>query len=75
MYLTGISTQTLSLLSKRLIGQSLSPTEVSNTSTELKDAVEKWRNRDLSHEKIKYLFIGLRFPDLQISSRSRTTPN
>lgn len=57
MYLTGISTRALSLLSKRLIGRSLSPTEVSNSSTELKAAVEKWRNRDLSHEKIKYLFI------------------
>lgn len=56
MYLTGISTRTLSLLSKRLIGRSLSPTEVSNTTTELKQAVETWRTRDLSEEKIKYLF-------------------
>jgi putative transposase len=62
MYLTGISTRSLSLLSKRLIGRSLSPTEVSNATTELKDAVEKWRMRDLSQEKIKYLFIdGVNF--------------
>ncbi len=62
MYLTGISTRSLSLLSKRLIGRSLSPTEVSNASTELKAAVEKWRCRDLSHEKIKYLFLdGVNF--------------
>jgi putative transposase len=57
MYLTGISTRTLSLLSKRLIGRSLSPTEVSNATTELKQAVEKWRTRDLSGETIKYLFL------------------
>ena len=62
MYLTGISARTLSLLSKRLIGRSLSPTEVSNASTELKIAVEKRRTRDLSHEKIKYLFLdGVNF--------------
>ena len=62
MYLTGISTRTLSLLTKRLIGRSLSATEVSSTTTELKQAVETWRNRDLSREKIKYLFIdGVNF--------------
>jgi putative transposase len=62
MYLTGISTRTLSLLNKRLIGRSISPTEVSNASTELKQAIEKWRTRDLSCEKIKYLIIdGVNF--------------
>jgi putative transposase len=62
MYLTGVSTRTLSLLSKRLIGRSLSPTEVSNASTELKHAVEAWRSRDLSRETIKYLFLdGVNF--------------
>jgi len=62
MYLTGISTRTLSLLTKRLIGRSLSATEVSNASTELKQSAETWRNRDLSRERIKYLFIdGVNF--------------
>ncbi|HOV89224.1 MAG TPA: IS256 family transposase [Syntrophorhabdaceae bacterium] len=62
MYLTGISTRTLSLLSKRLIGRSISPTEISNATTELKQAIEKWRTRDLSGEKIKYLIIdGVNF--------------
>jgi transposase-like protein len=57
MYLTGISTRTLSLLSKRLIGRSISPTEISNANKELTESVEKWRTRDLSHERIKYLYI------------------
>ena len=62
MYLTGISTRTLSLLTKRLIGRSLSATEVSNATTELKQSVETWRMRDLSGEKIKYLFVdGVNF--------------
>lgn len=57
MYLTGISTRTLSLLSKRLIGRSISHEEVSNASMELTEAVERWRSRDLSAEKIKYLYV------------------
>ncbi len=62
MYLTGISTRTLSLLSKRLIGRSISPSEVSSATAELKEAIEKWRTRDLSCEKIKYLIIdGVNF--------------
>jgi putative transposase len=62
LYLTGVSTRTLSLLTKRLIGRSLSPTEVSKATSELKHAVETWRMRDLSREKIKYAFIdGVNF--------------
>jgi len=62
MYLTGISTRTLSLLSKRLIGRSISHEEVSKASRELKESVERWRNRDLSKEKIKYLYVdGVNF--------------
>ncbi len=62
LYLTGVSTRTLSILSRRLIGRSLSPAEISSSTTELKQAVEKWRMRDLSREKIKYLSLdGVNF--------------
>ena len=62
LYLTDVSTRTLSLPSRRLIGRSLSPAGTSSSTTELKQAVEKWRMRDLSREKIKYLFIdGVNF--------------
>ena len=57
MYLTGTSTRTLSMISERLIGRRLSHTEVSNASKELIEGVERWRNRDLGEEKIKYLII------------------
>ena len=57
MYLTGISTRTLSMLSKRLIGRCISHAEVSNANKELTAGVEKWRNRDLSKEEIKYIFV------------------
>ena len=63
MYLSGISTRSLSMISERLIGRHLSPEEISLVSKELSEAVEKWRMRDLSKETIKYLFIdGVNFP-------------
>jgi len=57
MFLTGISTRTLSMISSQLIGRRISHSQVSLVSRELIDAVEQWRERDLSAEKIKYLFV------------------
>lgn len=57
LYLTGVSTRTLSLISNRLVGRSLSHEEVSEANRSLTEGVEKWRNRDLSVEGIKYLFL------------------
>src|SRR4030042_6552558 len=57
MFLVGVSTRTLAMISERLIGRKVPPTEVSHANKELIDAVETWRNRDLSVEPIKYLFL------------------
>ena len=57
MFLLGMSTRALSMLSKRLIGRKVSPSEISQTSKEFSLAIEKWRTRDLSTENIKYLYI------------------
>lgn len=57
MFLSGISTRTLSLISERLMGRKLSANEVSKASGQLTEAVEAWRERDLSEEPIKYLFV------------------
>lgn len=66
MFLTGISTRNLSLISNRLVGRSLSHEEVSEANRALTEGVEKWRNRDLSSEGIKYLFLdGVNF-DMRI---------
>lgn len=74
MFLTGVSTRTLSMISTRLIGCKISPTEVSNANKELIDAVEKWRTRDLSAEKIKYLFLdGVNF-DMRIDGSIEKVP-
>lgn len=62
MFLAGISTRSLSMMSQRLIGRSISPSEVSSANAELVEAVERWRTRDLSPEVIKYLFVdGVNF--------------
>jgi putative transposase len=62
LFLAGVSTRTLSMISERLIGRKISPAEISSVNTELNTAVEAWRRRDLSHESVKYLFIdGVHF--------------
>lgn len=74
MFLTGVSTRTLSMMSKRLIGRKISPSEVSNANKELIDAVENWRTRDLSEETIKYLFLdGVNF-DMRIGGSIEKVP-
>jgi putative transposase len=57
LFLAGVSTRTLSMMSERLIGRRISATEVSKASKELTEAVEAWRERDLSGESYKYIFV------------------
>lgn len=74
MFLTGISTRSLSMISNRLIGRKISPAEVSNANKELIEAVEGWRTRDLSKHAIKYLFVdGVCF-DMRIDRRIEKVP-
>jgi putative transposase len=62
VFLGGVSTRTLAILSQRLIGRKLSHTEISEANKELVAAVENWRSRDLSSEPIKYIFVdGVNF--------------
>ena len=57
VFLSGVSARTLSLISEKLIGRRISPEEVSKASEKLVEAVEAWRQRDLSGEPIKYMYI------------------
>jgi putative transposase len=62
LFLAGVSTRTLSMISERLIGRRISLTEISRASGDLNDAVKAWRRRDLSQEQVRYLFIdGVNF--------------
>jgi putative transposase len=74
MFLTGVSTRSLSMLSKRLIGIKISPSEVSRVNREMIKAVEDWRTRDLSSLAIKYLFLdGVNF-DMRIGRSIEKVP-
>ena len=74
MFLTGVSTRTLSMMSDRLIGRSISATEVSNANKELIHEVERWRSRDLSGEPIKYMFLdGVNF-DMRVGGSVEKVP-
>ncbi|MBE9593248.1 MAG: transposase, partial [Proteobacteria bacterium] len=74
MFLTGISTRSLSMISKRFIGRKISAGEVSNVNNELIEAAEKWRTRDLSEDSIKYMFIdGVCF-DMRIGKSIESVP-
>lgn len=74
MYLTGISTRSLSMLSKQLLGRKISAGEVSRANGELVEAVERWRTRDLSQEKIKYLLLdGVNF-SMRVGKSVETVP-
>jgi putative transposase len=74
LFLTGISTRSLSMISNRLLGRTLSPAEVSNANKELIAAVESWRTRDLSTESITYLFVdGVTF-DMRVGGHGEPVP-
>jgi len=74
LFLGGVSTRTLAIMSQRLIGRKLSHAEVSEANKELIDAVEKWRNRDLSSEPIKYIFVdGVNF-DMRMGDSIEKVP-
>ena len=62
LFLTGLSTRNISLISHNLIGRRLSSTEVSNANKELLSGIDNWRTRSLSDTEVKYLYIdGVNF--------------
>ena len=74
MFLSGVSTRTLSLISERLIGRKISAGEVSKVSSQLNEAVERWRERDLSKEAIKYLFVDGTFFSMRVEGSVEKVP-
>ena len=74
LFLAGLSSRSLSMISRRLVGRKLSHTEISNANEGLDEAVEKWRTRVLSQEKIQYLFVdGVNF-DLRLGGTVDKVP-
>ena len=67
MFLSGVSTRTLSMISHRLLGHKISSGEVSRCSRDLVHAIENWRNRNLSLMRFKYLFCDGVYFDMRIA--------
>jgi putative transposase len=62
MYLLGLSTRGIELVSKSILGRKISHGEVSNVNKELMTGIDTWRCRSLSELPMKYLYIdGVNF--------------
>jgi putative transposase len=62
MFLSGMSTRSIELISPQIFGRKISHGEVSQINNELLTGLETWRTRDLSALKIKYMYIdGVNF--------------
>ena len=74
MFLIGIGTRSLSPISKRLPGGSVSPSKIGSASKELSEAVEQWRERDLSEYKPKCLFIDGTYFKMRVAGSISSVP-
>jgi len=74
MFLSGVSTRTLAMISRRLIDHKISSGEVSRCSRELVQAIENWRNRYLSLMRFKYLFCDGIYFEMRVASIILTHP-
>ena len=62
MWLSGLSTRGIELISKSVLGRKISHGEVSNVNGELLTGIDTWRTRDLSTVPIKYMYVdGVNF--------------
>jgi putative transposase len=74
MFLSGLSTRGISMISKTLIGRKISHSEVSNVNKELLRGIEAWRTRSLHDIPIKYMYIdGVNF-DMRVDRKVEKLP-
>ena len=74
MFLSGLSTRGISLISRSLIGRKISHGEVSKVNKELLTGIEAWRCRPLHDLPIKYMYIdGVNF-DMRVDHKIEKLP-
>jgi putative transposase len=62
LFLSGLSTRGIELISKSLLGRRISKSEVSAVNAELLSGIDAWRVRPLHDYKIKYMYVdGVNF--------------
>jgi putative transposase len=62
LFMSGLSTRSVELVSKTILGRKISRSEVSNINKELLTGIDAWRTRLLNDFEIKYLIVdGVNF--------------
>ncbi len=74
LFLSGLSTRSISMISKSLIGRKISHSEVSKVNRELSTGLEKWRTRLLSNIKVKYMYIDGVYFSMRVNNKVEKTP-
>ena len=74
MFLSGCSTRGIELMSETLIGRRVSRGEVSSINNEMLTGIDKWRSRDLSGFKIKYMYLDGVFFKMRVERRIERVP-
>jgi len=70
-YVRGLSTRDVSSLYAEVFGGQLSKSAVSRTLTSLEESFRTWRSRDLSGERIEYLFLDGQYQALRSGTREK----
>lgn len=74
LFLSGLSTRNISLISKTLIGRKVSASEVSKVNKELLTGIELWRNRLLEDVEIKYMYMDGVFFNMRVTESIEKVP-
>ena len=69
MFLSGMSTRSIGLLSEHLLGRKVSSGEVSKINSELIAAVEQWRTRSIADVDVEYLIMDGVFFKIRVRER------
>jgi len=74
MFLSGLSTRSISLLSTSILGRKISAAEVSNINEKLMTGIDAWRCRDLSAMNIKYMYVDGVFFNMRVDHKIERVP-
>ncbi len=74
MFLSGLSTRNIALVSKTILGRKISESEVSKINNELLTGIDAWRLRPLHDLSIKYMYMdGVNF-QMRVSNSIEKVP-
>jgi putative transposase len=74
LFLSGLSTRNIELVSKSILGRKISHGEVSKINKELLTGIDEWRLRDLSEYEIKYMYMDGVFFHMRVGHKIETIP-